>query len=266
MDELAVLEATAIEACTVGGRYLRETFRAGETAADLLEHDVKSSADTGSEERMLAVIRSRFPDHRIDAEESGIHGGTGYEWVVDPLDGTNNFESGLPSFATAVTVVALERDEPVLGVVYVPLLEDLYVGRRGEGVRHDGRPVAVDEGRTADPETATVVSVIGHDVKRDPEHRAVSERINRAIEDRCKRRLESWSPTVHWGLLARGRLDGIVCYRPDREEQLLGELFARESGLETVAGDEWFVAAESDARCGELRDLGTEAVSSGREQ
>ncbi|MEY7849374.1 inositol monophosphatase [Natrarchaeobius sp. A-rgal3] len=271
------LEATAIEACLAGGSYLRETYRSGETEADRLAHDVKSSADTGSERRILETIRSRFPEHRIDAEESGVHDGSGdgasSEWIVDPLDGTNNFESGLASFATAITV--LEEGEPILGVAYVPMLDDLYVATRGEGVRYNGRPVGSedgggvdgksgddDEGDDADlePSTATVVSVIGHDVKRDPDHAAVSEAINRAIEDRCKRRLESWSPTVHWGLLARGQLDGFVCYRPDREEQLLGELFAAEAGLETERGEDWFVAAGADALFDALREVVDEAV------
>lgn len=255
---LSELEATAIEACTVGGRYLREAYRAGDTDVDRLAHDVKSSADTGSEERMLEAIRSRFPDHPIRAEESGVHEGDGAcEWLVDPLDGTNNFESGLPSFATAVTV--LEGDEPVLGVVHVPLLEDLYVGRRGDGVRYDGRPVTAEV--DAAPSTATVASVIGHDVKLEPDRAAVSERINRGIEDRCKRRLESWSPTVHWGLLARGRLDGIVCYRPDAEEQRLGELFARESGLETASGKGWFVGAGNEALLEALVEIPRDALA-----
>lgn len=269
---LDAVERTAIEACTTGGSFLRDAYRGGETNAERLAHDVKSSADTGSERRMLEVIRSRFPDHPIDAEESGRHEGAGeYEWIVDPLDGTNNFESGLPSFSTAVTVLEAEHDDsdpnpnsdsdpeepdPVLGTVYVPLLDDLYVGRRERGVRYNGRPVAA--GTDAAPSTATVVSVIGHDVKRRPEQRAVSEAINRAIEDRCKRRLESWSPTVHWGLLARGRLDGIVCYRPDREEQLLGELFGAESGLDTDRGDDWFVAAGNTETFDALRAIAVE--------
>ncbi|MWV41917.1 inositol monophosphatase family protein [Natrialba sp. INN-245] len=264
------LEATAIEACLAGGSYLREAYRSEETEAERLAHDVKSSADTGSERRILEVIRLHFPDHRIDAEESGVHDGSGdgasFEWIVDPLDGTNNFESGLASFATAITV--LEDGEPILGVVYVPMLDDLYVAADGEGVRYDGRPIGSDDGdgddggRDADlePSTAAVVSVIGHDVKREPDHEAVSEAINRALEDRCKRRLESWSPTVHWGLLARGRLDGIVCYRPDREEQLLGELFAAEAGLETDRGENWFVAAGTDPMFDALRAIVAETV------
>ncbi|MFC4439658.1 MULTISPECIES: inositol monophosphatase family protein [Natrialbaceae] len=255
---LSELEVTAIEACIAGGRYLRDAYRAGDTEADRLEHDVKSSADVESEVRMLEVVRSRFPDHRIDAEESGVHDGDrAHEWLVDPLDGTNNFESGLPSFASAVTV--LEDDDPVLGVVYVPLLDDLYVGWRDEGVRYDGRPVRADSDAT--PSTATVASVIGHDVKREPDRAAISEAINRAVEDRCKRRLESWSPTVHWGLLARGRLDGIVCYRPDREEQRLGELFADESGLETERGEGWFVAAGNEAVFDALVEIPRDALA-----
>ena len=173
----------------------------------------------------------------------------------------------------------LDASTAVLGVVYVPLLDDLYVARRGEGVRYDGRPVradgdaGADGGSGSDPstETATVVSVIGHDVKRRPDHRAVSGSINRALEDRCKRRLESWSPTVHWGLLARGRLDGIVCYRPDREEQLLGELFASEAGLRTATSSDdgdgdgaddptWFVGAADDAVFDALLEIVRENV------
>ncbi|WP_245549665.1 inositol monophosphatase family protein [Natronococcus occultus] len=200
--------------------------------------------DTELEARMLEIVRERFPDHPIRAEESGYHEGDGeYEWLVDPLDGTNNFESGLPAFAASVTV--LEDGAPVVGVVSVPLLEELYVGRRDGGVRDDGRPVTA--GTDAEPSRATVASVIGHDVKCDPERAAVSETINRAIKDRCKRRLESWAPTVHWGLLARGRLDGIVCYRSDTEEQLLGELFAAESGLRTERGESWFLGAGNEA-------------------
>lgn len=244
------IETTAIEACKVGGTYLRDAYRSGATTVDAGEHDIKSSADTAAEKRILSVVRDRFPAHPIEAEESGVHEGNGrYWWLVDPLDGTNNFEAGLPSFATGITVLDVEADDspdPVLGVVYAPVTDDLYVGRRGHGVRHDGTPVQAES--DLEPAAATVVSVIGHDVKRRPEHAAVSESINRAIETRCKRRLESWSPTVHWGLLARGRLDGVVCYRPDREEQLLGELFATESGLWTAADDDgtWFVAAATD--------------------
>lgn len=252
-------ESVAVAACLSGGRYLERAFEAGDTDAEFLTTDAKSSADVESEERMLNVLLQAFPDHTIDAEESGVHAGDDrYRWVVDPLDGTNNFEAGLPSFATAATL--LVDDEPELAVVHAPIPDDLYVCRRGEGLRYGGERVAGDETPTVDPEAATVMSVIGHGVKRDAEASAVSERIDRGIEAACKRRLESWSPAVHWGLLARGRLDGAVAYRPDAEEQLLGELFVEEAGLEVERGEEWFVAARTEALSEALVDAVADAV------
>jgi myo-inositol-1(or 4)-monophosphatase len=249
-------ESVAIDACLRGGRYLRDAFRDGATDADHSATDVKSSADVESESRMLDVLKRAFPDHTIDAEESGRHPGDDqYRWIVDPLDGTNNFEAGLPAFASAVTLLVDGTAE--LGVVYVPSTDELYVARRGAGLRYNGERVDGAETPPPAPESATVMSVIGHGVKRDAAASAVSESINRGIETACKRRLESWSPTVHWGLLARGRIDGAVCYRPDAEEQAIGELFVEAVGHETASGEEWFVAA----RTAELRERLVEVVT-----
>ena len=242
-------ESVAVAACLAGGRYLRGAFAEGDTDAEHSAVDVKSSADIASERRMLAVLRAAFPEHVVDAEESGRHAGDDdrHRWIVDPLDGTNNFEAGMPSFATAVALLVDGRTE--LAVAHVPVTDELYVGTREE-LRYDGE--TVDGAETPPPDTgsATVMTVIGHDVKRDPDATAVSRRIDRGVEDRCKRRLASWSPTVHWGLLARGRIDGAVCYRPDAEEQRLGELFVEAVEMPSGTGEEWFVAGRTET----LRD------------
>lgn len=78
------------------------------------------------------------------------------------------------------------------------------------------------------------------------------------LRDRCKRVIESWSPCVHWGLLARGRLDGMVCYRPDVEEQHAGALLAAEAGVPHVERDEWYVGATTKETLDALRsDVGS---------
>lgn len=238
------LEATAVEACKIGGEYLRAVFEAEINETQYHETDVKSSADTGSEQRMLDVITHEFPDHEIYAEESGLHeSDSPYHWIVDPLDGTNNFVAGLPSFATAIAV--LKDGECILGVTYIPLLDDLYVARRDGGVRYNNNQVQANS--TVSLDRGTIVFVIGHDVKQHPNRATTADAISRAVESQCKRRLESWSPTVHWGLLARGRLEGIVSYYPDREEQVSGELFATESGMTSTNGEGWYVAAANNA-------------------
>ena len=252
-------ESVAVAACLAGGRYLEAVFADGSSEATYLPTDAKSSADVESEVRMLDVLLAAFPDHAVEAEESGFHAGDGrYRWVVDPLDGTNNFEAGLPSFAAAVTL--LVDGEAELAVVYAPVPDDLYVCRRGEGLRYGGDRVDGAESPAVAPEAATVMSVVGHGVKRDAEASTVSGRIDRGIESTCKRRLESWSPSVHWGLLARGRIDGAVAYRPDDEEQLLGELFVEAAGHENAGGEGWFVAARTDDLRAELVGVVEDAV------
>lgn len=256
---IARLESVAVEACRAGGDRLSELFGT-DTEAEFMTHDVKSAADKASEGKMLSVIRDRFPDHRVHAEESGQHGdGSQFEWIVDPLDGTNNFEAGLPTFTTAVTV--LSNDRPVIGVVYVPVADDCYVGIAGEGVRYNGQRISLAESdRQLSPSASTVMSVIGHDVKTDQNRLETAASIDRRVESLCKRRLESWCPTLHWGLLARGRLDGAYCYYPDREEQRLGELFAAESGLFTANRGEVYVAATT----ADLKERLLSCLSEGR--
>jgi len=234
---------TAVRACLAGGRHLREHFGA-EPDADFSAHDVKAAADRASEDRMLSVIRESHPEHAVYAEESGdVATGGDRRWVVDPLDGTNNFVAGLPSFATAAVV--LDDEGPLAGSVYVPLVDDLYVAERGEGVTHDEEPVTADS--NAATETATVGFVIGHDVKLDgrmDEAAAMQD----ALGDATKRVVESWSPCVHWGALARGRIDGMVCYYPDDEEQLVGELLASEAGAAVARPtDGLYVAAVDES-------------------
>lgn len=253
-EERETLKSVAVEACLAGGDRLTRLFGT-DTGENYLAHDVKSGADRASEAAVLDIIRGTFPEHEIYAEESGSHcGESEIEWIVDPLDGTNNFVAGLPMFTTAITVLA--RGHPVIGVVYVPLLDDLYVAVAGNSVQYEGEPMEVS-GQLRTPETATVVSVIGHDVKRVPERLERANSLAQAVKSRFKRRLESWCPTLHWALLSRGTLDGIYCYRPDREEQHLGELFAAEGELLTAERADVFIAAKTP----ELRTSLLEIVS-----
>lgn len=249
MDEL---ESVAIEACTAGGEYLREAFIDGGRSTTYLDHDVKSSADEESESRMLDVVTDAFPSHEIYAEESGRANGTAaYRWVIDPLDGTNNFVSGLPAFST---IAAVQRSgTTILAVVYVPILDHLYVARRDGGVEFNGANVTADHDRPL--RKSTVVSIPGHDVKRDARRWETFTQVDDALRDAAKRRLESWNPGLHWGLLARGRLGAVVCYHPDEEEQVAGELFARESGMAIERRGGWFVATGNRASLEPLVDV-----------
>jgi len=240
MDDM---EAVARAACLAGGEALRERFEADAFQGEFDVHDVKAAADEAAERRMLPVIRQSYPDHEVFAEEAGeFPADSPYRWVIDPLDGTNNFTAGLPTFGTVVTL--LDGGTAELAVVHLPMTRETYVARADEGVTYDGEPVSA--GSDLALATATVATVVGRAVPRDPDRAAVADAVADAVSDRVKRVVESWAPAVHAGLFARGRLQGLVQLDPDEEEAAATELLAaeadaairRDGPLLVAAGDE----------------------------
>lgn len=224
-DQLA---RVAERAARAGGTYLASAFRTGPVDGEYGPEDVRARVDHEAERRVLAVIRETFPDHSIHTEESGHPVGDGdYRWFVDPLDGTNNFASGLPTFATAVAVRGDGRTR--VAAVHEPIVDDLYLARRGQGATVDGEPIRA--GSDVPLKHGTVGLAVGLAAIQDPALRAEAERVRRAIGERCKRVLETWAPCVDWGLLARGRIEGLVALYPPAHERHAGQLLAAESGV-----------------------------------
>ena len=105
-------------------------------------YDVVTRADKESEAFLLARIQEQFPEHAVLGEETGEHAGTGgYRWVLDPLDGTNNFSQGLPVFT--VSIGLQYEGNIILGVVYAPYLDELYTAVKGRGAFCNGKPIHV---------------------------------------------------------------------------------------------------------------------------
>lgn len=124
------------------GKIQLEHFRKGNLGIrnKLNDSDIVTVADGESERCVISHIRATYPDHAILSEESGESGGSGhYRWVIDPLDGTTNFSSGLPLFAVSI---AIEKDgETIVGVVYAPYLDEMFTAVKGCGARLNSRPL-----------------------------------------------------------------------------------------------------------------------------
>jgi len=236
---LAALAATAERATDAAGQYLRERFEAGRLDAEYTATDVKTTAAVGAESRILDVLETAYPEHAIATEESGYHAGRGdVEWVVDPLDGTNNFAIGSPMFAVAVTAVGApgtpNAGESLATSLAIPVLEETYVATRGGGVRRNGEPTSVEDGDTVSPAQATVACVIGKPVLESDRLATDHDAISTAIRGEVKRLIHTWAPIVYWALLAKGGLDAFVAFYPDRREQAAGSLVATEAGCVTI--------------------------------
>ncbi len=104
------------------------------------ESDVVTIADKASEAVIINEIHRLYPDHSILSEESGEENrGEGWRWVIDPLDGTTNFSSGLPAFAVSIGIE--HNGVTQVGVVFAPYLNELFHAVRGEGAYMNGEPI-----------------------------------------------------------------------------------------------------------------------------
>ncbi len=91
-----------------------------------------SAADHRAEDTLVAELKKARPGYSFLTEESGVIPGTDTtnRWIIDPLDGTTNFLHGIPLFAVSL---ALEREgQLVAGVIFNPILNELYVAERGQ--------------------------------------------------------------------------------------------------------------------------------------
>ncbi len=137
--------------------HLRAAFAAAEAGAKVILHyfergvemrekgtsDLVSQADIEAEQAIARTLHARFPDHAILGEEENA-GSTSAEhlWIVDPLDGTNNFAHHIPHFA--VSIAYYHNQVAQCGVVVNPVRGDWYWSKRGQGSWYNGHQLRVN--------------------------------------------------------------------------------------------------------------------------
>lgn len=142
--DLSEMTLTAIEAALFSGDLLARGYGTNFDVKSKKEfHNLVTEYDNESERQIIAFIRSKYPNHAFLAEETGGKDPTSdqYQWVIDPLDGTVNFAHSIPMFSVSI---ALRKAGKVLaGVVFHPLLHELFVAERGKGAFLNGKKIAV---------------------------------------------------------------------------------------------------------------------------
>ncbi|WP_337244962.1 inositol monophosphatase family protein [Luteimonas sp. gir] len=107
--------------------------------------DYASEVDGLAEEAIVKELRRAHPDYAILGEEGGAKPGRGgasrYTWVIDPLDGTSNYLRGFPHWCVSIALV--EGGEPLHGVIFDPLRNELFTATRGAGAQLNERRIRV---------------------------------------------------------------------------------------------------------------------------
>lgn len=121
------------------GHYQLSRFRSLPAGGgdEKIAREFVSEVDLNSEHQLLTGLQQLLPDAGYFGEETGSAGNDKLRWVVDPLDGTTNFLSGLDQFCISIALEIDGRSE--LGVVLRPASGECFSALRGHGLQHNGR-------------------------------------------------------------------------------------------------------------------------------
>jgi myo-inositol-1(or 4)-monophosphatase len=140
----ALLLEDARQAVSEAGSLIARNFRLPKDIRKKGNNDLVTETDVAVEELLKERLAGLLPGSRILAEESASQAGLGDRtWIIDPLDGTTNFAHGLPFVACSVAL--WHEGAPLLGLINLPLLGELFTARRGAGAFCNGEPIRVSE-------------------------------------------------------------------------------------------------------------------------
>jgi myo-inositol-1(or 4)-monophosphatase len=124
----------AIQAAQAAGGILRTGFQTGAIAYNMKSNrnDIVTEFDLLADRTIVDIIRSDFPDEGILTEESGETGASeNGQWVIDPLDGTNNFSQNIPHFA--ISIAFCDHYVPLVACIHDPIRNEIFAAVRGAG-------------------------------------------------------------------------------------------------------------------------------------
>src|SRR5262245_29119541 len=137
---------TAMEAAQAAGALQKKSYGKVRKIDFKGEINLVTEVDKACEEKILKILRKNHPDHDILTEETGAHlKGSDYKWIVDPLDGTTNYAHGYPCFCVSIGLE--HRGKVIAGVVYHPILEELFWSVRGEGAFLNRKKIRVSSNK-----------------------------------------------------------------------------------------------------------------------
>ncbi len=208
--------------------------------------DLVTEVDEACEALIVQTLLKERPHDAILAEEGGgsDRDGAEWRWIIDPLDGTTNYAHGYPRFCVSI---GIERnDERELGVIYDPLLDELYTAVRGEGAFLNGRRLRVSG--ELDFGAALLATGFAYDIRKSLEdnlnHFALVIKQARAVR-------RDGSAALDLCYVAAGRFDGFWEMKLHPWDVAAGLLIVEEAG-----------GAISDMRGGPALRSGRETVAS----
>jgi len=231
----------AIEIAREAGIFLKNKLYSEHTIDYKGEINLVTEADKISEKMITSKITTLFPDHDILAEESTtIDRGSDFRWIIDPLDGTTNYAHGYPCFCVSI---ALERlNTMIVGIVYDPMLDEMFVAEKGKGAFLNEREIHVSNTRGVIK--SLLATGFPYDIREDS-HNNLNYFNKMILQAQAIRRAGSAASDLAY--VAAGRFDGFWELKLNPWDIAAGWLLVEEAGgiVTDMGGKNYFIESPS---------------------
>jgi myo-inositol-1(or 4)-monophosphatase len=201
--DLNVLFQTAEKAARAAGDRMSQNWQKDLVITEAHHHDLKLELDVQIQELLTNIILSDFPDHTILGEEGGSgSGGKGYEWILDPIDGTVNLAYRIPHFC--VSIACRHNDEILIGIVFDPIRNEMFSAIKGQGAFLNKFPIHVSK-RNRLEET---ILALGFSKGMDSIEKCLE--LYQFYGPRARKLRAMGSAALDMAYIAAGRLDGYI--------------------------------------------------------
>lgn len=223
IDLTQMCQTAAVAARIAGQKAVQELDSAQSSIKNGIE--IVTQIDPLCQQMIIDAISKQYPDHGFLGEE-GDEGkllkippksDNSIWWIIDPIDGTNNYANGLLCFC--VSIGAMLDGKPVIGVVYDPIADVMYSAVDGGPALLNGSPIAV----STDP--IGRFSSFGVDSHRNPAFDAGIESIMWQTRFRCL-----GTTALHMAYVAKGAMIGMATVRPKLWDICAGSVLIRQAG------------------------------------
>jgi myo-inositol-1(or 4)-monophosphatase len=215
-------------------------------------HDLVTEVDKGAERMIRNLIGTHFPHHSFLGEE-GVEPGpeastkalqevsdAEYLWIVDPIDGTTNYVHGFPFYS--VSIALAYRGQVIVGVVYDPARDELFVAERGKGAYVHGRVMQVSTEATLSQSLIATGFPADHLVALPANLKGVQ-----ALAPKVRNLRVAGSAALHLAYVAAGRLSGFWEYNLNSWDIAAGSLLIEEAGgrMSNVNGERYHLGVRN---------------------
>ncbi len=224
-SDLSGMIEIAETAAHKAGAYLSQKLGSAEVAYQKTSHDDLLDADLEAERIILTALHEETPHLGILSEEAGFQGDQQHYWIVDPLDGSANFQHGNPFFAIAIALVI---DQITVGsIIYLPMQNEMFSALQHKGAFLNGKRIVVSQ-------TSRLSDTVAHigDVAKGNNAEAISERMNdlTILAMSVQRLRMIGTAATDLAYLACGRADLLINHATEPWDIEAGKLLLFEAG------------------------------------